>query len=349
MKTVLMIGQFPLPITGEAASNVLVKDFLSKYYIVCHVNSSLVNSVQSVGNFSLHKLLRLIVIYFKIFVKSFSADIVYITPGQTKFGILRSFLIILYLRMVGKKVISHWHGYGALAMSGLFLRLCSFSLVLSSVNIFLTYDFLNKVKIFFNLKGDNFTVVQNFCDESEIGNLLPSDRLKVVFLGSLMREKGIVEFLEAASLYVMADFYVCGTGSEEMINLCTRSASERNNIHYLGVVTGEAKAKILKDMDIFVLQSSYVTEGVPLAMLESMAAGCGVLATKHNGIPEIVGDLPFWLDYSSASSLVNGIRFYDIDRDRLLSEKKRMYDLSKNFTVDKFRNKILEVFERVTK
>jgi glycosyltransferase involved in cell wall biosynthesis len=47
-------------------------------------------------------------------------------------------------------------------------------------------------------------------------------------------------------------------------------------------------ARCSNALDIFVLCSDF--EGLPLALLDGMAAGCAVIATRVGGVPEVVED-----------------------------------------------------------
>jgi glycosyltransferase involved in cell wall biosynthesis len=57
-------------------------------------------------------------------------------------------------------------------------------------------------------------------------------------------------------------------------------------VHFPGQVTD--MASLLREHDVFVLPSE--SEGLPLSLLEAMACGLAVVATRVGGIPEIVLD-----------------------------------------------------------
>lgn len=345
MKKILFVGQFPPPVTGEAIANNIVLESILIRNSVRVVDSSLIVDADDVGVLRFEKIIKLLSVFLRYAFYLPGCDTVYITPGQTKFGVLRSALFIVLAKVLNKKIVSHWHGYGALSIQGVFRFFCRICLSMSSKNIVLTRDALSKLVSSYRLPEKKFIEINNFCDNFDIDVLNRNERLKVIFLGSLMPEKGIEEFLTVCSTLHDVDFYICGAGSKLIREKCELLQQNNPNVHYLGVVSGHEKYALLKTMDLFVLQTYYLTEGVPLSMLEAMACGCAVLTTKHNGIPEVVGEIPVWLDKKSPESLMNSLKFFDLNRDVLLEEKKRLYCRSKDFTIQSFRDSVTKLIE----
>lgn len=60
------------------------------------------------------------------------------------------------------------------------------------------------------------------------------------------------------------------------------------NVHWLGWLDREAKGKAFERCGLFVLPS--VSEGLPIALLEAMAWGRSIVATRVGGVPDVVTD-----------------------------------------------------------
>ena len=137
------------------------------------------------------------------------------------------------------------------------------------------------------------------------------DRIVVGTVGRLSSEKGASFLIEAAAKicpdFPRAFFVLVGDGP-------MRSALEAR-VRELGMegqflFTGQRHdvEQIYRAFDIFVLPS--LEEGMPMALLEAMAAGLPVVATKVGGVPDIVNDpsVGTLVDPGDANAIATGIR-----------------------------------------
>lgn len=119
--------------------------------------------------------------------------------------------------------------------------------------------------------------------------------LKVLFLGVLIKRKGVSDLLKAFRMLkdqrnlTHVRCVIGGTG-EEMENL-SRLAEEleiREYIDFLGWIDGTQKEMALKNSQILVLPS--YNEGLPIAVLEGMSYGMPIIATNVGDMAEAVHD-----------------------------------------------------------
>lgn len=111
--------------------------------------------------------------------------------------------------------------------------------------------------------------------------------LTVLFLSRIEKEKGIYEFLKAALKFDNhpgVRFIIAGDGMEA--GQVRELAKGLHNVTCVGPVYGEQKQALLKMCNIFCLMSC--AEGVPYALLESMANGLIPVVTDVGGMREIV-------------------------------------------------------------
>lgn len=110
-------------------------------------------------------------------------------------------------------------------------------------------------------------------------------------VGRLTPVKGIPYLLQAARILLRqganVKVLVVGDGSiRQDLMTQTRDLGVSENIVFLG--HREDTEELLQAVDIFVLPS--LSEGIPMALLEAMAASRAVVASRVGGIPEIVED-----------------------------------------------------------
>ncbi len=111
---------------------------------------------------------------------------------------------------------------------------------------------------------------------------------KILFLGRLCKAKGIGELLsvmpDLKSLYPDVHLYLGGIWEDR--ELREQAALLGDCVTDLGWVTGEDKKRYLRECDIFVMPSYF--EGQSVSVLEAMAYGCGIVASKTGGIPDMI-------------------------------------------------------------
>ncbi|WP_083960637.1 glycosyltransferase family 4 protein [Methylomonas lenta] len=117
--------------------------------------------------------------------------------------------------------------------------------------------------------------------------------LNIVFLGKLTEKKGIADLLKAYALVlerssVPTHLYCGGDGDRLMVDELIRDLSLNEYVSLLGWIQGEAKHQLLNKADALVLPS--YNEVLPMSILEALAYGVPVVATRVGAIADAVSD-----------------------------------------------------------
>ncbi len=147
----------------------------------------------------------------------------------------------------------------------------------------------NNVMVIYN--GLNLSVFQSRISKPEVRRKLniPEEAIVVICIANLHQIKGQDVLLKSFSLIYQKfpNLYVLlvGKGKEEE-NLKRKAEIMRvkDRVYFLGI--REDIPELLAASDIFVLPS--FSEAFPVSLLEAMASGIPVIATKVGGIPEMI-------------------------------------------------------------
>lgn len=115
--------------------------------------------------------------------------------------------------------------------------------------------------------------------------------MTVGFVGRLSPEKGILNFLEAlryvAREYPCLEAHIVGDGTlREVVRQKARTHELGDRLKILGWAEQSLLPRLYGEMRFLVIPS--YTEGLPNVMLEAMACGTLVLATKVGAIPDVI-------------------------------------------------------------
>ncbi len=175
-------------------------------------------------------------------------------------------------------------------------------------------------------------------------------RFDVGFIGRFSPKKNVMGFLEAVSILVedgkTLRFFLGGDGSEKkdvIDHIDERDLDEY--ITYQGWVPRYKLPACLNGLKLLVIPSYF--EGLPNMMLEAMACGTIVLASRVGSIPDIIEDgiNGFLLDDNSPQGIKEGVlRVFDhknLEQIRMYARKTVEERFSKKAAVKNFR-KVME-------
>jgi glycosyltransferase involved in cell wall biosynthesis len=145
-------------------------------------------------------------------------------------------------------------------------------------------------------------------------------RFTALCLGRLVPIKGLDDAVRAIARRPDAELLVAGSGPERQ-RLESLAAATGARVRFTGHVEGERKRLLLRAADAFVLPSVEEAgrrEGLPTALLEAMAAGLPVVATRTGGVPELVreGEDGFLVPMRRPDALAAALTTLAADRAR---------------------------------
>lgn len=357
MKKVLIIGPFPNPISGVSIANKVVEEILNAdlNFTVEKINTSYPIFDEQIGEFSIQKFF----FYLRInssFFKVLKNNIIYITPGQTFFGVLKYALFIVAASALRKELIIHVHGnYLGKEYQSLkgFKRVLFYFLVSRfTKGIVLSNSLKHNLTPF--LEDKNIFSLPNFAQDYlyKEDKKFVKDELRIFYLSNLMKEKGIFCLLNALKNLeknnIIYKAKIAGNidqkYSKEILNLFT----ELKNTEYIGIVNGDDKKNLLEWGNVFVLPTFYKMEGQPISVLEAMATTNLVVTTNHAGISDVFQDKinGYFVEKNNKNSIEKILSYLAANKSELkkIAEYNKTFFLN-NFTVDIFKKNLLEIIK----
>ena len=174
----------------------------------------------------------------------------------------------------------------------------------------------------------------------------------VIYVGLLTRRKGVVDLIEASKMLTARGIHhrlrlIGGRpdeGGEEEQEVRSAAVGSED---FVGGVPHEDMPRLLQSADVFCLPSWY--EAMPLSVLEAMASGLPVVATRVGQIPEVVGkEVGRLVAPSNPDELANALGELLCDhelRQRLGANGRRTAE--DEFSLGKTVQKIVEIVEVV--
>lgn len=300
----------------------------------------------------LRKLFQAVKAFIQFCVKVPGYQIVHVHMASDSSYYRKSFFIRT-ARLLGKKIVIHQHGGN---FESFYYKEQSdrgrgrIDKILSMGDAFLVLAPVWKDFFSHMVEKDKIIVVPNAI---RIPEFIQKEygQHKLLFMGRLCREKGIVELFEAVSKlrerYSDIHLYLGGIWEDEVL----KAEAEKNAdyITWMGWLSGEEKENCFRECDIFVLPSYF--EGQPVALLEAMAFSCGIVASKTGGIPQMIveGKTGVLVAPKNADSLKEGLEkvLSDSEFCRRMGKQARE-KVEKEFSIENSMEKLLQIYRKVS-
>ena len=246
------------------------------------------------GKFDLNWLIRQLKLpfLFRAAIARSKPDVVHINTAFEPRAIIRDLALA---KSVGKRpIVLHIHG-GRFVMQDFenstlasvadkLLRAASRIIVLSDIE---------RDSILKRTPGLDISVLPNAVTTKQFPDTeRPWGMKNVIYLGRLEEAKGLSEMVESCRVLAGQGFkfkFSCyGTGPDEAEFIRRMNGVMGDNFQFGGVISGADKLHALNSADIFLMPSRF--EGLPLSLLEAMAAGCVPIVSNRGSIPTVVED-----------------------------------------------------------
>lgn len=296
------------------------------------------------------KLLRLLVSPFALAFRilRMRPDIVHINVSLDHKSFPRDAMYLAVARSLGRKVVFQVHG-GELPQSFYtsgFMRDQIVRRVLGSADVvvLLAQSELQAYSAF--VPGQRLTLIANGTEIRDSQAASPRRPacapLRLTYVGRFVPTKGVAECVAAAHLLDAAgrDFTltIAGAGPEEP---ALRAAAEplirTGKVEFVGPKFGADKDALWRDTDVFLFPTSH-REGLPYALLESMAAGAVPITTRVGAHPDVIeeGVHGLFIEPGDPRALFDAIVTLDDDRQLLGSmSRDAMSHIRRDYSVER--------------
>ena len=311
----MIVGDTPPPYTG---ANVLLRQLLNSDlkrrfdFVLLDISDRRPNDTR--GRFDLTNVLLALChsALLGVMVAFRRPDVVYLPLSQGLWGFFRDAVFINLAWLTRRKILVHFHGSDFDKFYQSSMKAVQLLIRLSLRHIDLLIVLAENLKSVFDglVDQEKIRVVYNGIDsrlfESNKRNPDTGNRtVKVLYLSKKSYAKGVYDFLRTIPLVIHKEkdvkFILAGDSvafeefpwhsghichTEKEITGLIRENGLTDVMEIRGEVTGSDKRKIFAESDIFVMPS--YSEGMPLVILEAMAAGLPIVATRVGALPEIL-------------------------------------------------------------
>lgn len=349
MQDNILVGPTPPPYVGQSVSfQMLIEGFKERSLPYKVVDLCPREEIFASGKWSFQRAFEYVPILLKYFVKVCGRrKRIYITIAGSRVGLLRDSMMIFWARLWRCRITVHLKGGNYddfYAAQPRWLKWLIRAMLRQTDAIVVLSEQLRKMYDFEPALHDRIHVVLNGLpfqpdDLPTSGKKVNQEQpIRLLYLSSLIESKGYFDVLEAVRILVKdhglkVKCRFCGLflqsvaddvrvkSAEHAKQLFMDFVSEHDlshSVEYVGLVSGERKQEELKKADFFVLPTNYNIEGQPVCMIEALAYGCILIATRYRALPDMLveGQNGSFVEYQKPEQIAQAVIKMSQDPDK---------------------------------
>lgn len=215
--------------------------------------------------------------------------------------------------------------------------------------LFLQYGVINEHQAEF-IKGSGVDLnVFKYVPESE------SDTLKVIFTARMVKEKGVIELIEAAERLRKeyegrVEFWLCGRLAANADAVSREELESRCDGQYIKWLDFQKDIKSILEQCHIMAFPSYYREGVPKSLIDACAVGRPIVTTNSIGCKDVVDDgvNGFLVPVKDSEALARKLRLLIDDKElRLRMGLAARKKAEREFSLQNVVNRHLEIYNEL--
>lgn len=364
MKDVLIVGQIPPPHHGQSILTGYLKDHSWSDVSVITLPLRYSASINNVGKFNLRKVFTLFQLILRTWLIAYvhRPKVLYYLPASPNLvPVIRDYLYLKAVRWMFPKTIFHFHAGGLdnyllhLGGAGRLLKQC-----------YLSPDVSIDVNQFCQHTGEYFLSEENKIvwngvkvPKMEQTHAENKHTLKVLYLGLLSENKGVMRVLEIARILqergTAVEFNLVGNFESNYIESEILRFLDTHKLHQVVKLKGakydDEKWEEYSQADIFIFPSHHPTETFGIVLAEAMAFGIPIVASDWRSTSKVVSEeCALLCDPFDAEEFAEAItRLLGNEDLRMIMGKAGYKRYQEKFTCTEFLNEIEKIFSRVAR
>lgn len=278
-----------------------------------------------------------------------TVDVIHVNIAE-RGSVVRKGIVVALARLIGKPVLLHAHGAELIGfyerLPAAAQRAVAWVFKSAQCNVVLGEPWRRFLIDQLGVPVERVRVLYNAVPEPRVPrqpNGVGGCRL--LFLGRLGERKGARELLEALASPALRrldwSLTLAGDGEVECFRELAASLDLAARVRIPGWLSQQEAAAAMADADVFVLPSR--DEGLPMAILEALAAGVAVVTTPVGAIPEVLEDGRTALlvppaDAPALAAALGRVIRDEALRARLAENGRRLFE--RRFTIDAYLGKV---------